>query len=72
MLTGILNLVLEAFKGYNQGWLCRAANLVEAHRARESLEVGRWGLCADPVQAGRASLPIGSDVNKWLSPLCIL
>ena len=40
MLTGILNLVLEAFKGYNQGWLFRAANLVEAHRARKGLEVG--------------------------------
>ena len=40
MLAGILNLVLEAFKGYNQRWLCRAGNLMGAHRTRESLEVG--------------------------------
>ena len=39
-LAGILHLVLEAFKGYNQGWLGRATNLVGAHRAREGLEVG--------------------------------
>ena len=38
--TGIMHLVLEASKGYNQGWLSRAANLVGAHRAREGLEVG--------------------------------
>ena len=29
----ILHLVLEAFKGYNHGWLGRVANLVEANRA---------------------------------------
>ena len=52
-LAGILHLVLEAFKGYNQGWLGRAANLVGAHRVREGPEVGRWGLPAGPVQAGR-------------------
>ena len=40
---GILHLVLETFKGYNQRRLGRAASLVGAHRAREGLEVAALG-----------------------------
>ena len=64
---------LEAFKDYNQGRLGSAANLVGAHRAREGLEVGWWGLPAGPVRPGRDdSLALGSDVNRQLSCLCIM
>ena len=59
-----MHLVLLTFKGYNQGWLFRAVNLVGAHRAREGLEVGRCGLPAGPVQAGRDAVE-GISCN-WL------
>ena len=64
LLTGILQLVLEAFKGYNQGWLGRATNLVGAHRVREGPELVRWGLPPGPVQAGRAA--VESNSCNWL------
>ena len=40
LLPGILHLVLEAFKGYNKGWLGRAANLVEPPGPGRAC---RWG-----------------------------